>query len=1259
MPNPSSRYSLRGVVAFAVMLAMALAALLAFPHYALAYSTTKSDDSVGSVSCPSGNYPRIYYSSSVSDLMSAFDDMVSTTNNKMQETKVQIDLFCDWNTKAYGQIEIPSNIELTLNLHGHMINRDKALSYGDQWYAEGKGDVITLKKGAKLYLHGSSNLDEASYVHKGKDVDNGLFWDYDESGSVSITGGLITGGATDSSTSAGGITLGSDSCEVYIYDTTIAGNLSDKYGTQNGCGGGIGIYGSKSKLELVRSHVVKNHAEGYGGGIYVVEDSTAKLAILDNSEVSSNWATSGGGIYYKASQTLNIKNSKVNDNVAQDKGGGIYLYTYKGVFTMEGAEGSDVSTELCGNKAGGAGGGIYSGSSKQEFSFSNVTISKNESGTSSSDSIGGAAICALSANDTVKLSNCVVASNISHAGSAPVYVSNEGCTLTVKQCSFTSNSSASRGGAVCVGGSGTKASIEDSSFTKNSAPRGGGLYVVNEGTVTLTNSGISTNTAKRGGGVCLESNVCLELTATNIESNSAADTLTGESASTSNSGCGEGCGGGLYNMGSNVIVRLEGGSSICSNTASCEVQYARGGGVYTDSPDSDTPTSELTITSSDGTGSIVGNSVAAQENGKGGGIFYKGKLALCNVSVTGNACGTGGGGDGGGLYSGNTPDDSVATEQQMFYQTVVIDGNTKGVGGSVENNFNLGRGQWVNSGSSQGYLSANSRIGVTAVASFEQEGTRRRVTATTDAISEIGDAYAEVFSSDDPAWTIIRENGYVYLAKRSVHTITFDAGEGAFDDGETTKTAQTSETGTLSELPEPAREGYDFAGWLLSDGTMATATTVFDEDATLTASWTEKKTDPEPDPDPDPRPEPQPTYYEVTLCWPDGTVIATQQVKEGGTATKPETDPGRTGYVFTGWFADESCDTAYDWNTQVNATSTIYAGWKKIHTVSFDMNGGTGSIASQEVVDGSYASRPESEPTREGYDFAGWQLDGKEFDFAATPVSSDITLAAAWTAKTCTVTFVSNGGSTVKSVTAAYGSAITAPTNPTYEKHVFKGWCTDEALGDFYDFSTPVTSNLTLWAKWNETITVTFDVAGGEEVDSLELEAGEPIGPLPSTRRGRPDTPGAPSDEDEYKFEGWYVGDVKVTANSKFDQNTTLTAKWTKQTTPTPDPDPDPEPEPDPKPTPDPDPDPDPEPQPDPDPDPDPKPDADPDADPEPDTDPEPDSGSDEDTKPKSDKQSESHETPALPATGDNKSAAIAIAMAGILAIAISLAEIK
>lgn len=165
-----------------------------------------------------------------------------------------------------------------------------------------------------------------------------------------------------------------------------------------------------------------------------------------------------------------------------------------------------------------------------------------------------------------------------------------------------------------------------------------------------------------------------------------------------------------------------------------------------------------------------------------------------------------------------------------------------------------------------------------------------------------------------------------------------------------------------------------------------------------------------------------------------------------------------------------SCANSIDTITANNPTPTVY-------TVSFNTNGGT-SVSSQQITSGDVAILP-STPTKTDYTFAGWYSDSEltvAYDFS-TPVTQNITLYAKWTLTTVryTVIFNSNNGSSVASQTVISGETATKPAAPTKDGYVFAGWYVDSELTDEYDFSSAVTSDITLYAKW--TVTVPTDIS--------------------------------------------------------------------------------------------------------------------------------------------------------------------------------------
>ena len=108
-------------------------------------------------------------------------------------------------------------------------------------------------------------------------------------------------------------------------------------------------------------------------------------------------------------------------------------------------------------------------------------------------------------------------------------------------------------------------------------------------------------------------------------------------------------------------------------------------------------------------------------------------------------------------------------------------------------------------------------------------------------------------------------------------------------------------------------------------------------------------------------------------------------------------------------------------------------------TVTFDLKDGS-DAAAQKVVKGQKVAEP-NDVAKEGYTLA-WCADEdctQTYDFD-TPVTADVTLYAKWTANRYTITFDTDGGSEMEAITQDYGTAITAPEDPTRTGYTFAGW---------------------------------------------------------------------------------------------------------------------------------------------------------------------------------------------------------------------------
>ncbi len=137
---------------------------------------------------------------------------------------------------------------------------------------------------------------------------------------------------------------------------------------------------------------------------------------------------------------------------------------------------------------------------------------------------------------------------------------------------------------------------------------------------------------------------------------------------------------------------------------------------------------------------------------------------------------------------------------------------------------------------------------------------------------------------------------------------------------------------------------------------------------------------------------------------------------------------------------------------------------KKKRTVTYNANGGTGSMTDTKTGEPVAASTF----TRKGYRFVGWntRADGTGQSVNAGDIASftaDTTLYAQWQVASHTVTFDTNGGNAIASQTVDDKGKAKEPTAPTRDSWTFAGWYLN---GVEYDFTTPVTQDITLKAGW-------------------------------------------------------------------------------------------------------------------------------------------------------------------------------------------------
>ena len=320
-----------------------------------------------------------------------------------------------------------------------------------------------------------------------------------------------------------------------------------------------------------------------------------------------------------------------------------------------------------------------------------------------------------------------------------------------------------------------------------------------------------------------------------------------------------------------------------------------------------------------------------------------------------------------------------------------------------------------------------------------------------------------------------------YWAKWEInqYTITFDANGGS-------KIAPiTQDYGTKITTPaDPTRKGYTFKGW-----DKEIPKTMPAENMTVKAQW-------------------EINQYAITFDTNGGSEIAPITQDYGTKITTPA-DPTRKGYTFKGW--DKEIP-----KTMPAENMTVKAQWEiNQYAITFDTNGGS-EIAPITQDYGTNITAP-ADPTRKGYTFKGWDKE-----IPKTMPAENMTVKAQWEINQYTITFDTNGGSEIAPITQDYGTAITAPADPTRKGYTFKGW--DKEIPE-----TMPAENMTVKAQWEiNQYAITFDTNGGSEIAPITQDYGTAItAPADPTRKG-------------YTFKGW----DKEIPKTMPAENMTVKAQW-------------------------------------------------------------------------------------------------------------------
>lgn len=379
---------------------------------------------------------------------------------------------------------------------------------------------------------------------------------------------------------------------------------------------------------------------------------------------------------------------------------------------------------------------------------------------------------------------------------------------------------------------------------------------------------------------------------------------------------------------------------------------------------------------------------------------------------------------------------------------------------------------------------------------------------TTKAILTLGVLAVLVLSG--AAFAVEETDAAVDPVQYVIGTVTYSSDAGISEDGSTVTLP------TLAAIGASVPAGKAFLGWNATSATESTYLAAGTTTAYAAKFYAVM----------------QDITYTVSFDAGNGSEPQTFQGMLGDELTVPE-DPAKNGFIFAGWSTDgETVLSGIVAGASVPITAdTVYvAVYTTDYTYTVIVDGttiATGFMASYSAI---------SDPSKVGYRFVGWSDGTGTTDDLAAAVraqTADAVYVAVWEPMTYTVAFVADGEG-VLTETIKHGElAIEPAAKPSKEGYDFAGWSADGIAA--YDFSSAVTSDLTLIALFSETVVPDEPASVTYIVDGITVY-----------------DPATPSKEG-YLFAGWADGQSIVSADEldayiaalPAGASVTLTATWT------------------------------------------------------------------------------------------------------------------
>ena len=254
--------------------------------------------------------------------------------------------------------------------------------------------------------------------------------------------------------------------------------------------------------------------------------------------------------------------------------------------------------------------------------------------------------------------------------------------------------------------------------------------------------------------------------------------------------------------------------------------------------------------------------------------------------------------------------------------------------------------------------------------------------------------------------------------------------------------------------------------------------------------------------------------------------------------------PEKDYYTFEGWYTNGELTNKFNFAIP-SKNLVLYANWEATeYKINYVLNGGENAKENQET----YTVEDHvtfADASKTGYTFVGWFTDD---EFTSTVVEElplgshgEITLYAHYLINKYTISFETNGGTSVTAITQNYATEVAAPEAPAKNGYEFVGWYANEELTRKYTFSTMPAEDITLYAKWNiVTYDIVYNLDGGKFEDSTYAKTykidSENITLKTPTKLG-------------YNFAGWYIDVDRISKIETIIKGSygdlELFAKWT------------------------------------------------------------------------------------------------------------------